>query len=76
MTNPIESPLAAVRLRTDAAKRYKRVNHATAVIGKTLMVAQSTFRKLNAPKLLAEVHNGATYVNGAKVEQETEKDAA
>ena len=75
-TNPIESPFAAVRLRTTAAKRYKRVEHATAVIWKTLMVAQRTFRKLNAPELLQEVYNGATYVNGVKPEQETEKDAA
>jgi len=75
-TNPIESPFAAVRLRTNAAKRYKRVERATAVIWKTLMVAQTTFRRLNAPKLLAEVYNGATYIDGIKVEQETDKDAA
>ena len=75
-TNPIESPFAAVRLRTDAAKRYKRVERATAVIWRTLMLAQKTFRKLNAPQLLPEVYNGATYLNGNKLEQETKKDAA
>ena len=31
-TNPVESPFAAVRLRTTAAKRYKRVDNATAVL--------------------------------------------
>jgi transposase-like protein len=31
-TNIIESPLAAVRLRTTAAKRFKRVENATALI--------------------------------------------
>ena len=31
-TNPVESPFAALRLRTDAAKRYKRVDRAIAVI--------------------------------------------
>ncbi|MEK7372023.1 MAG: IS256 family transposase, partial [candidate division NC10 bacterium] len=31
-TNPVESPFAAVRLRTDAGKRYKRVAGATALI--------------------------------------------
>ena len=36
-TNPVESPFAALRLRTDAAKRYKRVDRATAVISKMLM---------------------------------------
>jgi hypothetical protein len=34
----VKSPFAAVRLRTGAAKRYKRVKNATAVIWKTLRV--------------------------------------
>jgi putative transposase len=66
-TNPIESPFAAVRLRTTAAKRFKRVENATAVIWKTLLVAEQTFRRLDAPELLAEVAQGATYVNGVRV---------
>ena len=66
-TNPIESPFAAVRLRTTAAKRFKRVENATAVIWKTLLVAEQTFRRLDAPELLAEVAEGATYVNGVRV---------
>ena len=40
-TNPVESPFAALRLRTDAAKRYKRVDRATAVIWKMLMIAEN-----------------------------------
>ena len=40
---------AVLRLRTDAAKRYKKVERATAVIWKMLMIAQKNFRKLNAP---------------------------
>ena len=32
-TNVIESPFASVRLRTDAAKRYRKVANATALIG-------------------------------------------
>jgi transposase-like protein len=59
-TNPIESPFAAVRPRTTAAKRFKRVEDATAVIWKTLLVAERTFRRLDAPDLLAEVAQGAT----------------
>ena len=31
-TNVVESPFAALRLRTDAAKRFKKVERATAVI--------------------------------------------
>ena len=39
-TNVIESPFAALRLRTDAAKRFKKVANATAVIWKMLLVAE------------------------------------
>lgn len=66
-SNPIESPFAALRLRTDAAKRFKKVEHATAVIWKMLLVAQSRFRRLHAPELLKEVYHGAEYINGVRV---------
>jgi putative transposase len=68
-TNIVESPFAIVRLRTTAAKRYKKVANATAVIWKTLLVAEQSFRRLNAPELLADVADGADYVNGKKVKQ-------
>jgi putative transposase len=48
-SNPVESPFAAVRLRTAAAKRFKKVENATAVIWKTLLLAEKTFRRLDAP---------------------------
>jgi transposase-like protein len=66
-TNPVESPFAAVRLRTTAAKRFKRVEHATAVIWQTLLIAEQTFRRLDAPELLAELAEGVTYVNGVRM---------
>lgn len=47
-TNVIESPLAVVRLRTSAAKRFKKMENATALIWKTLLVVEQHFRKLNA----------------------------
>jgi transposase-like protein len=75
-TNVIESPFAAVRLRTDAAKRYKRVTHATAVIWKTLLIAQSAFRRLDAPELLGEVAQGAIYEDGVRVRREPMRAAA
>jgi putative transposase len=68
-SNPIESPFAALRLRTDAAKRFKRVENATAVIWKMLLVAQQRFQRLNAPELLKEVYHGAQYVNGVRVQE-------
>jgi hypothetical protein len=51
-TNPVESPFAALRLRTSAAKRYKKVRSAEAPIWKTLMMAETGFPRLNAPELL------------------------
>ena len=69
-TNVVESPFAALRLRTDAAKRFKKVERATAVIWKMLMVAQKRFRRLNAPELLAKVYAGVQYEDGVEVVRE------
>ncbi len=55
-TNIVESPFASVRLRTNAAKRYKKVVAASALIWRTLMVAEKRFRRLNAPHLLHVVY--------------------
>jgi len=65
-SNPVESPFAAVRLRTAAAKRFKKVENATAVIWKTLLIAEKTFRRLDAPELLAHVPSRVVYVNGVR----------
>ncbi len=54
-TNVVESPFAALRLRTNASKRYRKVENATAVIWKMLMLAERRFRKLNTPEKLKEV---------------------
>ena len=75
-TNPVESPFAAVRLRTAAAKRYKKVDNATAVIWKTLLIAERTFLRLDAPELLAEVAEGAVYINGVRQRAEAKHAAA
>jgi len=63
-TNVVESPFAAVRLRTAAAKRFKQVANATALIWRLLMVAERRFRKLNAPELLAAVADGQRGIDG------------
>ncbi len=75
-SNPIESPFAALRLRTNAAKRFKKVENATAVIWKMLLVAQGRFRRLHAPELLQEVYHGATFVNGVRVREQEWRVAA
>jgi putative transposase len=57
-TNVVESPFAALRLRTDAAKRYKKIENATAVIWKMLLLAEQRFRRLDAPEKLTQVYLG------------------
>jgi hypothetical protein len=66
-----------VRLRTTAAKRFKRVENATALIWKLLQVAESTFRKLKGAELLPAVYAGAQYVDGVlKTERANQQMAA
>lgn len=63
-SNIVESPFATVRLRTTAAKRFKKVENATALIWKMLQVAESTFRRLKGADLLPAVYAGGQYVDG------------
>ena len=70
-TNPVEGSFASVRLPTNAGKRYKRVQGATALIWRVLMVAEQRFRKLNACELLPAVYAGQRYQDGQPIEQET-----
>jgi putative transposase len=65
-TNVVESPFAAVRLRTTAGKRYKRVESATVLIWKLLQVAEGHFRRLNAPALLPLVYAGIRFADGVQ----------
>lgn len=77
-TNVVESPFAAVRLRTSAAKRFKKVERAEAMIWRLLRVAEKRFRKLNAPEQCRDVFDGRRYVDGVEVstESSTQKAAA
>lgn len=75
-TNVVESPFAAVRLRTTAGKRYKRVESATALIWKLLQVAEQTFRRLNAPELLPAVYAGAQYIDGVQKNRVVQQEVA
>ncbi|MCO4100355.1 MAG: IS256 family transposase [Gemmatimonas sp.] len=66
-TNVVESPFAAVRLRTSAAKRFKKVERATAIIWRLLRVAEKRFRKLNAPEQCRDVYRGVRYADGIEI---------
>ena len=75
-TNIVESPFASVRLRTSAAKRFKRVENATALIWKLLGVAEKRFRKLDAPHQLRDVLEGRKFKDGKPVSPDQRKEAA
>jgi transposase-like protein len=75
-TNVVESPFAAVRLRTDAAKRFKKTENATAMIWRLLLVAEKRFRKIDAPHLAAEVYRGVAFEDGVKIVKSNQRAAA
>jgi transposase-like protein len=66
-SNVVESPFSRVRLRTTASRRFKSQINATCLIWKTLMVAEMSFRKLNAPQLVEKVAEGKKYDNGKEI---------
>lgn len=68
-TNVVESPFAAVRLRTNAAKRFKRVDNATALIWKLVMVAEQSWRRLKGAHLLQDVFDGKKFVDGLPLDE-------
>jgi hypothetical protein len=50
-----------VWLRTDAARRYKKVANAEALIWKSLTIAEKKFPRFNSPELLEQVNNGQLF---------------
>jgi transposase-like protein len=75
-SNVVESPFAAVRLRTGASKRFKLVENVEAIIRNQLTVAEKRFRKLNAPHLLAEVAAGVAFEDGIRKTNRSQAHAA
>ncbi len=75
-SNVVESPFASLRLRTDAAKRFKNVSNATVLIWKVLRVAETRWRKLDAPELLRDVYDGRRFVDGKPITRAIGKEAA
>jgi putative transposase len=65
-SNVVESPFSSVRLRTDAARRFKKVQNATAMIWKLLQVAEKSFRSLKGHWLLPDVYSGKVFVDGVE----------
>ncbi len=75
-TNPVESPFAGVRLRTDAATRFKKVENSTAVLWKMLMIVERSFKGVKAPELMKRASEGVIYLDGREKEPDKEELAA
>ena len=72
-TNIVESPFNSVRLRTEASRRFKKVENAEAMVWKLLTVAEKSWRKLNAPNLLKAVYDGSRFKDGVAVKTRVEE---
>jgi putative transposase len=73
-TNPIESTFATVRLRTRVTKGPGSRAAGVAMAFKLIQSAQTRWRAVNAPHLVALVRAGATFVNGKLVERPDDQD--
>ena len=72
-TNPIESPFATVRARTDITKGPGSREAGVAMIFKLLEAAEGRWRKLNGYRLVPLVRAGARFVNGELAEEEARR---
>lgn len=75
-TNPIESPFATVRARTDLTKGPGSREAGVAMIFKLLEAAEGRWRRLNGYRLVPLVRAGAVFVNGELLERAEAKEAA
>lgn len=71
-TNPIESTFATVRLRTRVTKGPGSRTAGLAMVFKLLLTAEKTWRKLNGHELVPLVRAGVKFVDGVRVERDTE----
>ena len=68
-TNPIESTFATVRLRTKTTRGSGSRAAGLAMAFKLLQMAEKTWRRLDAPNLVALVRAGAKFKDGKLVER-------
>lgn len=63
-TNPIESPFAGIRLRTDVAKRFPNRDNLLYLIYKLMERLSRNWRRANGPNLCRLVLDGKRFVDG------------
>ena len=73
-TNPIESTFATVRLRTKVTKGPGSRSAGLAMAYKLIEQAQTRWRMVNTPHLVALVRAGVTFEKGVMVERTDEQD--
>src|SRR4051812_8033009 len=73
-TNPIESTFATVRLRTKVTKGPGSRAAGLAMAFKLIEAAESRWRSVNAPHLVALVRAGARFEKGVLIERPNQQD--
>jgi putative transposase len=68
-TNIVESPFDMIRLRTNAARRFKRVDNAATMIWKLLRIGEKAWRCLKGAERLRDVYEGKKFVDGKIVKK-------
>ena len=69
-SNVVESPFATVRLRQRVTKGPGSRSKGITMAFKLLEMAQQRWRRINGADLLPLVREGATFVNGTRVERD------
>lgn len=73
-SNIVESPFATVRLRQRVTKGPGSRNKGLTMAFKLLEMAQTRWRRLNGAELLPLVREGALFVDGVRVERESNQE--
>jgi len=75
-SNPIESTFATVRLRTNKTRNCVSRNTIFAMVFKLVQTAEDRWHRLRGFELLADVVSGVKFINGEKIQEISDENAA